>query len=259
MGRPSNRNTGEDLYAAALGFARGRYAVRLASGADDIARAQALRHLCFHAREGLDRDEFDPSCLHVLIEERAGGRLVGCFRLRAFRDGSEAGQSYAARSYDLSGLAQYRQPMVEMGRFCIHPDMYDADVLRLAWGALTVFVDRNGMGMLFGCASFPGTDGQEHGETFAALKARHLGPERWRPGVKAREVVHFPEGSQGAPDAKMAHRGMPPLLRSYLTMGGWVGDHAVVDRHLNTLHVFTAVEIDRIPPARKRLLRAVSG
>ena len=53
--------------------------------------------------------------------------------------------------------------------------------------------------------------------------------------------------------------GMPPLLRTYLLMGGWVSDHAVVDRDLNTLHVFTALEIRAIPPARARLLRGVAG
>jgi len=42
-------------------------------------------------------------------------------------------------------------------------------------------------------------------------------------------------------------------------MGGWVSDHAVVDNDMNTLHVFTGVEIGAIPPARKRLLRQVAG
>ena len=44
---------------------------------------------------------------------------------------------------------------------------------------------------------------------------------------------------------------------TYLAMGGWVSDHAVVDRDLHTLHVFTGVEIARIPAARARLLRAL--
>ncbi|MEL6426276.1 MAG: ornithine-acyl-ACP acyltransferase, partial [Pseudomonadota bacterium] len=57
------------------------------------------------------------------------------------------------------------------------------------------------------------------------------------------------------PDLKQANKGMPPLLRSYLVMGGWVSDHAVVDNDLNTLHVFTGLEIKGIPPGRARLLR----
>ncbi|MBT4567722.1 MAG: ornithine-acyl-ACP acyltransferase, partial [Marinovum sp.] len=60
------------------------------------------------------------------------------------------------------------------------------------------------------------------------------------------------------PDMRQALRRMPPLLRSYLMMGGWVSDHAVVDSQLNTLHVFTGIEIRSMPAARKRLLRALS-
>ena len=60
------------------------------------------------------------------------------------------------------------------------------------------------------------------------------------------------------PDVKLAMLRMPPLLRTYLIMGGWVSDHAVVDDQMNTLHVFTGLEISAIPPARKRLLRAVA-
>ena len=52
---------------------------------------------------------------------------------------------------------------------------------------------------------------------------------------------------------------MPPLLRTYLGMGGWVSDHAVIDRAMNTLHVFTGVEVAAIPPARAKALRAIAG
>ena len=64
---------------------------------------------------------------------------------------------------------------------------------------------------------------------------------------------------RGPLDSARAMASMPPLLRTYLMMGGWVSDHAVVDDKMNTLHVFTGVEIRAIPAARKRLLRAVVG
>ncbi len=63
---------------------------------------------------------------------------------------------------------------------------------------------------------------------------------------------------QGA-DARSGLAALPPLLRTYLGMGGWVSDHAVIDRDLDTLHVFTAVEIAKIPPARARALRAIAA
>ena len=62
-----------------------------------------------------------------------------------------------------------------------------------------------------------------------------------------------------AGDARAALRLIPPLLRTYLSMGGWVSDHAVIDRQMNTLHVFTGVETAAIPAARARALRAIAG
>ena len=74
--------------------------------------------------------------------------------------------------------------------------------------------------------------------------------------MKAPEVVHFPAEIS---DPRLALHQMPPLLRTYLGMGGWVSDHAVIDRAMQTLHVFTGVEIAAIPPARVRALRAVAS
>ena len=90
------------------------------------------------------------------------------------------------------------------------------------------------------------------------LAERHLAPKRWLPRVKAPDVFRFAARLRRKPDMRRAMARMPPLLRTYLLMGGWVSDHAVVDRDMNTLHVFTGVEIGTIPPARKRLLRAVA-
>lgn len=237
---------------------RGRYRARLADGPEDLARAQALRGLAFH-REGSDADAFDAICHHVLVEDMPSGAVVCCFRLMPLAGGAEIGRSYSAQFYELSALAEFEGPMVEMGRFCIHPDWHDPDILRVGWGAMTAYVDAQGVELLFGCASFSGTDAREYYDAFAVLKARHLAPRRWLPRVKAPSVFRFAERLRRKPDLKAAMLRMPPLLKTYLTMGGWVSDHAVVDAQMNTLHVFTGVEIAAIPPARKRLLRSVAG
>lgn len=249
------------------GFRKGRYVARFAEDEADLSAAQALRYLAFIAGSGAaprqdarEADDFDQICRHVLIEDQASGLLVCCFRLLPLNRGAEIGQSYAAQYYDLSGLLGFAGGMVEMGRFCIHPEARDPDILRVAWGAMTRFVDERGIEMLFGCSSFCGVDAAIYEDSFAMLKERHLAPPRWRPRVKAPAVVRFAQQpSRGTPDAKRAMKAMPPLLRTYLAMGGWVSDHAVVDRDLNTLHVFTGLEIAAIPPARARLLRAVAG
>ena len=244
------------------GLASGRYATRLAETRGDVRAAQRLRARAFAAAEdgaALDADEFDDICKHILVEETEGGRLVCCFRMLPLTHGAEIGHSYSAQFYELSALEDFDGPMVEMGRFCIDPDCRDPDILRVAWGAMTRFVDDNGVELLFGCSSFQGTEAERYFDAFAMLKDRHLAPRRWLPRVKAPSVFRFAQKlRRRKPDARLAMLRMPPLLRTYLLMGGWVSDHAVVDRQMNTLHVFTGLEIRSIPPARKRLLRTAA-
>ncbi|MBZ0127729.1 MAG: GNAT family N-acetyltransferase [Rhodobacteraceae bacterium] len=239
---------------------KGRYAARFAASDTDIIAAQRLRHSAFRGGEGIDGDRFDARCRHVLIEETRTGRLVACFRLLHLAGGAEIDQCYSAQYYGLSRLAAFTGPMVEMGRFCIAPDVRDPDVLRIAWGAMTRYVDQHGVELLFGCSSFQGTEAGAYLDAFALLSERHLAPKRWLPRVKAKSVFRFAKVLRlRKPDLRLAMKGMPPLLRTYLVMGGWVSDHAVVDRDLNTLHVFTGLEIKAIPKTRARLLRAVSS
>lgn len=249
-----------------MSLRKGRYEARFARTAADVEAAQRLRHLCFIEGSGAaerpawrEADAFDPICRHVLVEEVRTGRLVCCFRLLPLRDGAEICRSYSAQYYELGALSAFEGRMVEMGRFCIHPEAGDADVLRVAWGAMTRFVDEEGVEMIFGCSSFRGTDAQGYLDAFAVLKARHLAPKVWLPRVKAPDVFRFGRRLRRTPDARRGMLTMPPLLRTYLAMGGWVSDHAVVDRDLGTLHVFTGLEIRAIPPARARLLRGVAA
>lgn len=260
--------TGETRWGDAdmLTFLKGQYQARLAETAQDIESAQRLRWLCFMAQNAsaatgaeLDADDLDTSCRHMLIENSATGQLVACFRFLELAGGAEIARSYSARFYNLSALEAFDGPMIEMGRFCIHPEVRDPNVLRVAWAALTKYVDDAGIEMLFGCSSFIGIEPSEHTEAFAMLKERHLAPRRWLPRVKAPKVFRFARALKlRKPDPREAFARMPPLLRSYLAMGGWVSDHAVVDPVLRTMHVFTGVEIRTIPPARKRLLRAIA-
>ena len=239
-----------------IDLARGRYRARTATSAAEIAAAQRLRAASFGLDRALDVDGFDAASTHILIEDTGDGSLVCCYRLLPL-DGARLQESYAAQYYGLRALESFEGPMLELGRFCVAPGQRDPDILRVAWAALTDYVDREGVRMLFGCSSFAGVETAAYLDAFAMLRARHLGPKRWLPSVKAPDVFRFAARLRRKPDAKKAMLRMPPLLRTYLLMGGWVSDHAVVDRQMNTLHVFTGLEIAAIPDSRKRLLRAL--
>lgn len=242
-------------------IAHGRYTARFADSVVDVIRTQKLRHRCFIEAAGLparpdalERDQFDAACEHGMVEDE-GGTLVCSFRVMALASGADLGRSYSAQSYDLAQLTGRTDPLIELGRFCVAPQVADPDVLRLAWGVLARYVDTCGAGLLFGCSSFQGTDPAAYAHGFSVLAARHVGPVPI--GVAAADVVRLGGGDSADLRAGLAQ--LPPLLRSYLSMGGWVSDHAVIDHQMNTLHVFTGLEIADIPPRRARALRALAG
>lgn len=239
---------------------QGRYQARLAQDQSDLDRARALRHLVFHHARGLPQttpelDRFDAICRHILVEDRTSGALVAGFRVLQMA-ADQMPDSYSGQSYDLRPLRDFSGPMLEVGRFCLHPDWHDPDILRLAWGAVARLVDAAGVTLLFGCASFDGADPVRHAGPLRLLGDRHLGPEALRPLPKAAQTVPLTAGT--IHDPRASFQAIPPLLRTYLGMGGWVSDHAVIDADLDTLHVFCAVEIARIPPARARALRLIA-
>lgn len=234
---------------------RGRYVARLAQGDADIAAALALRQQVFRTRRGLpdlsDADAFDTTCDHILVTNPQG-TLVACCRVLRLPSGAQVHRSYSAQFYDLAPLHPIPQPVIELGRFCLHPDHADPDILRLAWALLTRLVDHDNARLLFGCTSFDGADPAPHLPALAWLARRHLHPI----AARTRDQIALAPLAALAPDHAPP---LPPLLRTYLTMGGWVSDHAVIDHDLNTLHVLTALDVASVPPARARALRALAA
>jgi putative hemolysin len=199
---------------------------------------------------GDDRDDFDDQALHLTVADGLG--VFACARLRL----GAVSDSYSAQFYDLAGLSGQAGVKLELGRFCLAPGRQEPDALRLIWAMLTRVVDRQGIGMIYGCASFHGMEPAPYAAAFAELGGRHLAPDGWMPGVKAEETLFL---QSFTPDPLQALRQMPPLLRSYLSIGGKVSDHAVIDRDLGTIHVFCGLEVAKVPPARAASLRRLAG
>lgn len=222
-----------------------------------MARVLAFRAAAFPRRSGAEEDAQDALSAHVMVLG-SGGALLAVYRVMLFGWGAGLAQGYAARFYDVAPLAGYARPIAEMGRFCLAPGGVHPDVLRLAWAAMARIVDEGQAGLLVGCSSFRGAEWQAHRAGLALLAAEFLGPPDHRPGRKAPETLDFPALAGPVTDRRASLAALPPLLRTYLGMGGWVSDHAVADRELDTLHVFTCVEVDHVPPARAASLRRIA-
>ena len=230
--------------------------VRLARSGD-LPGVMDLRGRAF--RQGVeDVDIHDACSLHLWVgpEAAPGAPPQASLRLRLHPDGAALLTGYCAQTYDLTALSHQPGAVLELGRLCTEPGSADPDLLRLIWAGVARLVLRGGVARLVGCVSFAGSDPAPLTPALAFLAAHHLGPAATRPAPRARQVVPF---AALAADARPQGAALvPPLLRAYLTLGGWVSDHLVIDADLNTCHVFTCVEVATLPEARRRTLNALA-
>lgn len=226
--------------------AHGALTSRFALSEGDIAACQLLRHQSFFGRDGQDADQFDPHCKHLMIER--DGTLLCTLRLRVYGAGEALTNSYTGSFYDLGAM---QGPAIELGRFCLRNKGGQADVMRLAMAEITRMVDATQAAFLFGCTSFQGNDPAQYADAFSCLAAHYQGPETRIPKALNNAIPL----AQAPFDLLVSLRQMPKLLRSYLGMHGWVGDAIVVDDVLQTMHVFTLLDVGAVPEARANVLR----
>lgn len=232
-------------------FAKGRFGARFASSAEDVAACQALRHQCFLHSAGIDSDRFDAHCRHLMIADAQG--LIATARIYMMREIDHLRMSYASQYYDFKHLLRVHRCVMEVGRFCVAPQRNDPDIMRLAWSSFAEIVDQENVSLIIGCTSFAGVDASAYSRGFSLLAQRHT----TRPDVTCMHDVETMKLSLGNPKGGAAE--LPSLLRSYLQMGAWVSGRAVIDRQMQTLHVLTGLEIDKIPAGRARSLRRIGA
>ena len=100
--------------------------------------------------------------------------------------------------------------------------------------------------VMFGCASFPGTDPSQHAQPFSYLYHRHLAPPEIRVRALDSRYVKMDTLAPGSYDERKAMARVPPLIKGYLRLGGFVGNGAVIDAQFNTTDVCIIVKTELV-------------
>ena len=118
--------------------------------------------------------------------------------------------------------------------------------MMLMWNRLADYVLDREIELMFGTASFPGTDVAALAQPLSYLWQNHLAPEGLRahalqPGRAEMDVL-----PAGQVDRRAAMQATPALIKAYLRLGGFVGDGAFVDRAFNTTDVLLVMDTERM-------------
>lgn len=240
----------------------GSLEVRSARSRQEVRAAQALRYRVFF-EEGaarpsavqrmarLDRDQFDRICDHLLVIDTSlagpsSAQVVGTYRLLR-QERLPAGRSfYTEQEFEIAGLIARHQGkrFLELGRSCVLKNYRGKRTVELLWQGIWSYVLNHRIDVLFGCASLAGTDLDALDLPLSFLREHASAPDEWR--VRAVPSRHVEMGRAPCADARRALACLPPLLKGYLRLGGYVGDGAVVDRQFGTTDVLVVLPVENI-------------
>ncbi|MBI1417990.1 MAG: GNAT family N-acetyltransferase [Limimaricola sp.] len=242
------------------------FEVRLARDAADLRAAQALRYEVFVAELGgdgplvdhaarLERDRFDDVADHLLLIDpmREDRPVVGVYRLMRAEQAAKAGGFYTAAEYDIGPLIRSGRRLLELGRSCLHRDYRGGTAMVHLWNALADYVAQHAVEVLFGTASFHGTDVAALRQPLSFLHHGHLAPPELRVRAIDERFQDMNLLPADAVDRLAALRQMPALIKAYLRLGGMVGEGAFVDHAFNTTDVCLVMDTARMNETRRAL------
>lgn len=220
----------------------------LASTPKEIKEVQRLRYKVFinsmglpnlENSVGLDEDEFDEFCDHLIVRESQTLKVVGTYRVLSPTAAQKMGKYYSETEFDLSRLNHLKGGIAEAGRACIHPNYRGGAVLMLLWAGLAAYLKRERCEYLIGCASISLSDGGHNAAAiYRELSQKDMSPIEYR--VKPHLAFPIEEMEQSVKPI------IPPLLRGYLKAGAWVCGDPAWDPDFHCADLFVMLSIDKL-------------
>ena len=231
------------------------FEIKITRNQDEIREAQRLRFEVFNLEmkkglgssyeRGLDFDDFDSICDHLLVRERTQRRVVGTYRLLL---GSEARRHfgfYSEREFNLENIKKLSGELLELGRSCAHKDYRDKALIHLMWQAIADYVKNHQVRYLFGCASVPTTDARKAGEFFSLIKEKCYAPDEFRVHPLPEKSLAGLEETLEIADRESLFLRLPSLIKGYLRVGALLCGPPALDLEFGTTDFFLLLDVNQ--------------
>lgn len=241
----------------------GEYRVQFARTRQDLEEVCRLRFEVYNLEmnegleasfaTGLDTDEFDAQCHHLMVIHKSSGRLTGTYRMQTGPMAHLRKGFYSAGEFNLSALPRsFVDDCVEVGRACIHREHRNGRVLQLLWKGLARYMDWNGKRYLFGCCSLASQDAAEG----CALYQRLSLLDYLHPELHAFPLPEYACEASPLAVIEALQPKMPRLFEGYLNLGGRICGEPALDRRFRTIDFLVVLDIRDMPPGVFRKMLA---
>ena len=231
-----------------------RFEVAFATTREEILETQKLRYRIFAEEmgaqidggtEGIDHDQFDRYCRHLVVRDTLSGKVIACTRILTDDMAPNAGGFYSANEFDLTMLDSLPGRVMEIGRTCVDRDYRGGAAIATLWQGIAAYITSHGFDYLFGCASIGLEDGGASAHAILdTLRGKYLAPERQH----VRPFIPLPAADARATDKPK----MPPLLKAYVSLGAKACGEAYWDRDFNCADVFMLLNVSDLNPRYAR-------
>ncbi len=195
---------------------------------------------------GLDCDEFDMHCEHLLVRDTDTRQVVGTYRLLSGATARRVGRFYSDSEFDLTRLAHLREQTVEVGRSCVHRDYRYGATITLLWAGIARYMETHGYSYLIGCASIGMADGGHAAASiYNTLRQSSLSPTEYR--VFPRCELPLAVYGNDLPAAVL-----PPLIKGYVRLGSYICGAPAWDPDFNTADLLMLLPMSRMDPRYAR-------
>ena len=279
----------------------GRYRMRLAQTSDDRIAACRLRFRVFNIElgeglersyeTGLDTDQFDDVCQHLLVEDKQednpARRIIGTYRMQTGQTAARNHGYYSEQEFNLAPYEPLRPGVLELGRASIDRQHRTPEVLTLLWRGIAQYATDMGLRYLMGCSSLTSHDPAEGWQLYRQLEHFRVSPEfeTTPTAAYACPIEHGgaypqpsscppesnlesslesnldsnsapPRGSEASPPAPVRDQvKVPKLLKTYLAIGARIAAPPAWDREFGTIDFLTLLDLKLLSTAaRSRFL-----
>jgi len=257
----------------------GRYRLRLAESVEDRAAVCRLRFKVFNIelneglansyQTGLDTDQFDLFCEHLLVEDKLESnparRVVGTYRMQSGATAARNLGYYSEQEFDFAPYEPLRADILELGRASIDREHRTPEVLTLLWRGIAQYANEMGLRYLIGCSSLTSKDPAEGWQVYGQLERYRVSPEFETAPAAAYACPSEQEGAHAQPspcqqvpsneNIAPTQAFVPKLLKTYLALGARICAPPAWDREFGTIDFLTLLDLKMLlPSARNRFL-----
>ena len=230
----------------------GRYTTRLVSTPEELELVLRLRFDVFKKElsdaqnwnsDGIDLDEYDLKCDHLIVFENKTKKAVGTYRLNSIESAGNVRGFYAFNEFSIEDIPEETlEDSVELGRACIAKNHRNTRVLFLLWKGLASYLTVSKKRYLFGCCSIFTQDGEVAGNVLNQLKQKGRLHDTIQ--VKPREDrICIPDNFVPNESETID---LPILVNIYLRIGAAICGEPAIDKNFNTIDYFVIFDLKTI-------------